>query len=113
MEVDSRGVQRLALQPEGWNTWRWRGQDVNWLSAGDSGPIVLCIHGFGASVYHWRYAVPELGKTCRIYCLDCVGFGWSSKALVDYEGYTVWSDQIAGEAAAAGAGGGGGGGGRG
>ena len=96
MEVDSRGVQRLALQPEGWNTWRWRGQDINWLSAGDSGPAVVLIHGFGASVYHWRYVVPELSKTCRVFALDCLGFGWSSKALVDYDGYTVWSDQVAG-----------------
>lgn len=88
------GMERLALQPEGWNTWTWRDQKVNWLSAGDSGPVVLLIHGFGASVYHWRYNVPELSKHCRVYALDCLGFGWSSKPLLEYNGYQLWTDQI-------------------
>jgi pimeloyl-ACP methyl ester carboxylesterase len=56
---------------------------------------VVLIHGFGASVYHWRYLVPELSKTCRVYALDVLGFGWSDKAIVDYDGYAIWSDQIA------------------
>ncbi|KAL4436978.1 hypothetical protein ABPG75_004117 [Micractinium tetrahymenae] len=94
-ERDSNGVERLALQSEGWNSWSWRGHNVNWLAAGDSGPVVLLIHGFGASVYHWRYNLPELAKSCRVYALDCLGFGWSSKPLVEYNGYTLWSDQIA------------------
>lgn len=94
-ERDSNGVERLALQSEGWNSWSWRGHNVNWLAAGNSGPVVLLIHGFGASVYHWRYNVPELAKSCRVYALDCLGFGWSSKPLVEYDGYTLWSDQIA------------------
>lgn len=29
----------------GWNSWQWRGHNVNWLAAGDSGPTVLLIHG--------------------------------------------------------------------
>lgn len=29
----------------GWNSWSWRGHNVNWLAAGDSGPVVLLIHG--------------------------------------------------------------------
>ena len=29
----------------GWNSWQWRGHNVNWLAAGDSGPVVLQIHG--------------------------------------------------------------------
>lgn len=93
-EIDSYGVERLALQPEGWNSWGWRGQNVNWLSAGDSGPVVLLIHGFGASVYHWRYNVPQLSKHCRVYALDCLGFGWSSKPVVEYDGYELWTEQI-------------------
>lgn len=80
----------------GWNRWAWRGHTINWLAAGDSGPVVLLIHGFGASVYHWRYNVPELAKHCRVYAIDCLGFGWSDKPLEEYEGYTLWSDQITG-----------------
>lgn len=52
-QVDARGVERLALQPEGWSCWSWRGHNVNFLAAGDKGPVVVLVHGFGASVYHW------------------------------------------------------------
>lgn len=93
-EVDAQGVTRLQLLPKGWNSWKWRHHNINWLSAGESGPVVLLIHGFGASVYHWRYIVPELSQHCRVFAIDTLGFGWSDKALVDYDGYGIWSDQI-------------------
>ena len=64
------------------------------MSAGDSGPVVLLIHGFGASVYHWRYQIPALSKHCRVFAIDTLGFGFSDKAVVDYDGYSIWSDQI-------------------
>jgi pimeloyl-ACP methyl ester carboxylesterase len=96
-EADPHGrySERLKLLPKGWNTWKWRNHNINWLSAGEKGPVVILIHGFGASVYHWRYLVPELSKTCRVYALDVLGFGWSDKAVVDYDGYGIWTDQIA------------------
>lgn len=94
LEVDDKGNKRLAYQKDGYRTWKWKDHSINWISAGDSGPVVLLIHGFGASVYHWRYILPELSKDCRVYALDCLGFGWSDKALVDYEGYDVWTEQI-------------------
>jgi pimeloyl-ACP methyl ester carboxylesterase len=94
-EVDAAGIERLALQPEGWSTWMWRGNRINYLSAGTSGPPVLLIHGFGASAYHWRYTVPELSKKFRVFAVDLLGFGWSDKPLVEYEGYGVWAEQIA------------------
>lgn len=31
---------------------------------------------------------------CRVFALDCLGFGWSDKPLIDYHG--VWPQQIAG-----------------
>uniref|UniRef100_A0ACD5THE0 Uncharacterized protein n=1 Tax=Avena sativa TaxID=4498 RepID=A0ACD5THE0_AVESA len=34
-------------------TWTWRGMRVNYLVRGE-GPPVLLVHGFGASVAHWR-----------------------------------------------------------
>lgn len=34
-------------------TWLWRGMRVNYLVRGE-GPPVLLVHGFGASVAHWR-----------------------------------------------------------
>ena len=62
--------------------------------AGDSGPPIVLVHGFGASAYHWRYNIIELAKKHRVFAVDLLGFGWSDKALVDYS-QTVWSDQIA------------------
>ena len=42
-------------------------------AAGDSGPPVLLIHGFGASAYHWRYQVPSLARNHRVYAIDLLG----------------------------------------
>lgn len=99
VEVDCNGIERLKFQRRGWNSWQWRSHKINWLSAGNesgTGPIILLVHGFGASVYHWRFLVPALAKAgCRVYALDCLGFGWSDKALVDYSDYSIWTDQIA------------------
>lgn len=53
------------------------------------------MHGFGASAYHWRYIIPELAKTYAVYAVDLLGFGFSSKPSVVYNGYRVWSDQLA------------------
>ena len=98
LETDKRGVERLAYKPEGYSTWEWKHQGathkINYVAAGDSGPIVVLIHGFGASAYHWRYVIPELSRKTRVYALDCLGFGLSDKALVDYEGYGIWREQI-------------------
>lgn len=94
LERDVRGNLRMAYQRDGYRSWTWNGHNINYVKAGSSGPVVLLVHGFGASVYHWRYIIPELSKKCRVYAIDCLGFGWSDKALVDYEGYGVWTDQI-------------------
>lgn len=65
------------------------------IHPGTEGPAVLLVHGFGASAYHWRYVVPQLARSCRVFAIDLLGFGWSDKPLVDYSGYNVWADQCA------------------
>ena len=62
--------------------------------AGSSGPPILLVHGFGASVYHWRYNIPELAKNHRVFALDMLGFGWSEKPVMEYQGCHIWSEQI-------------------
>ncbi|KAL6781110.1 hypothetical protein ACKKBG_A09865 [Auxenochlorella protothecoides x Auxenochlorella symbiontica] len=94
-EIDAHGRERLALRLDGWDTWKWNGHSINYLSAGTEGPAVLLVHGFGASAYHWRYVVPQLARSCRVFAIDLLGFGWSDKPLVDYSGYNVWADQCA------------------
>lgn len=43
------------------------------LAAGESGPPIVLVHGFGASAYHWRYNIPELAKKHRVFAVDLVG----------------------------------------
>lgn len=45
------------------------------------GPIVLLIHGLGASAFTWRHIVPDLARTHRVIALDLKGFGRSDKPL--------------------------------
>ncbi|CAI0462067.1 unnamed protein product [Linum tenue] len=87
-----QGVERLPFKPEGYNYWSWRGHKIHYVVEGEGLPIVL-IHGFGASAFHWRYNIPELAKMHKVYAIDLLGFGWSDKALVDYDAM-VWRDQI-------------------
>ena len=34
---------------------------------------------FGASADHWRKNLPVLGRSCRAYAIDLLGYGYSSK----------------------------------
>ena len=36
------------------------GVEFSYLSAGDSGPLALCLHGFPDSAHTWRYLLPAL-----------------------------------------------------
>ncbi|KAG2240728.1 hypothetical protein Bca4012_022225 [Brassica carinata] len=87
-----QGGERLAFKPEGYNFWEWRGHKIHYVVQGEGLPLVL-IHGFGASVFHWRYNIPELAKKYKVYALDLLGFGWSDKALIEYDAM-VWTDQV-------------------
>ncbi len=40
-------------------------------------PAVLLIHGFGASIGHWRHNIPALATVSRVYAIDLIGFGAS------------------------------------
>jgi pimeloyl-ACP methyl ester carboxylesterase len=86
-------VPRLETQ-----TWIWRGFSIAYQTKGDHGPAVVLVHGFGASLGHWRKNLPVLAETCRVYALDLLGFGGSAKPLpgqeVDYT-FETWGAQIA------------------
>lgn len=57
-------------------------------------PALVLIHGFGASVYHWRYNIPALvAKGYRVLALDLLGFGLSDKPIIEYSAET-WRDQV-------------------
>lgn len=55
-------------------------------------PIIL-LHGFGASIGHWRQNLAFLAEKHTVYALDLLGFGASQKAPANYD-VTMWVDQV-------------------
>lgn len=79
-------------------TWIWRGYPIAYQAAGETGPVVVLIHGFGASWGHWRKNIPALAENCRVFAIDLIGFGASAKPEPDREiAYTfeTWGTQVA------------------
>lgn len=65
-------------------TWTWQGHQIQYTVMGTGQPLVL-IHGFGASIGHWRNNIPTLAAGgYRVFALDLLGFGASSKPPLDY-----------------------------
>lgn len=82
-----------SLAQEAFQTWLWRGYRVQWLAQGSGQPIVL-LHGFGASIGHWRKNIPVLAAAgYRVYAIDLLGFGGSQKPLIDYS-MELWQDLV-------------------
>jgi pimeloyl-ACP methyl ester carboxylesterase len=80
------------------STWMWRGYAINYRCEGDAGTPVLLIHGFGASVGHWRKNIPVLAQSCRCYAIDLIGFGGSAKPTpgteIEYT-FETWGELVA------------------
>ncbi|MFW6357756.1 MAG: alpha/beta fold hydrolase [Chroococcales cyanobacterium] len=75
-----------------WRGWQTRYTYVRSLSSQPTPPIIL-LHGFGASIEHWRHNLPVLSQHHTVYALDLLGFGASKKASVDYN-INLWVQQI-------------------
>jgi pimeloyl-ACP methyl ester carboxylesterase len=64
--------------------WTWRDFSIAYTVMGTGRPLLL-IHGFGASIGHWRKNIPVLAAAgYRVYALDLLGFGASDKPTIDY-----------------------------
>jgi pimeloyl-ACP methyl ester carboxylesterase len=73
--------------------WTWQGHKIQYTVMGVGQPLLL-IHGFGASIGHWRKNIPVLaGGGYRVYAIDLLGFGGSDKAPLDYT-IDLWTRQI-------------------
>lgn len=55
--------------------------------------IVLIFMWFWNFLFFFRYNIPELAKKYKVYALDLLGFGWSEKAIIDYDAL-IWRDQV-------------------
>lgn len=81
--------------------WVWRGWQTRYtyIHPTDSfkghSPVqpLMLLHGFGASIGHWRHNLEELGQHHPVYALDLLGFGASEKAIASYD-ITLWVEQV-------------------
>ncbi len=88
--------QRVGSQRD----WVWRGWPIRYtyfrppqpLTVQPTTPVIL-LHGFGASVGHWRNNLDVIGQHHTVYALDLLGFGASRKAAVDYT-IDLWVAQV-------------------
>jgi len=85
----------MSLQES--KTWYWQGFPILYQSAGEIGPPIVFVHGFGACWQHWEKNISFLGKSCRCYALDLIGFGGSAKpepkVEIEYN-FETWAAQI-------------------
>ena len=65
-------------------TWDWQGHRIGHTIQGQGQPLVL-IHGFGASIGHWRNNIPALAAAgYQVHAIDLLGFGASDKPPLTY-----------------------------
>ncbi len=77
------------------NSWAWQDHQIRYVEVG-SGPPVILVHGFGASIGHWRKNIPVLVEAgYRVFALDLLGFGASDKPALDYS-LDLW-EQLLGD----------------
>ncbi|MBE9046152.1 alpha/beta fold hydrolase [Pleurocapsales cyanobacterium LEGE 10410] len=95
MTTDKPWQERIGNQRD----WVWRGWQTrySYLRAkqkpqGDR-PAIIFIHGFGASIEHWRNNLPVIAEEYTVYALDLLGFGASRKADAEYSS-ALWTEQV-------------------
>jgi len=83
----------LSTTPLNFQTWNWQGYNICYTVVGTGKPLVL-IHGFGASIRHWRrniFVLAEAGY--QVFVIDLLGFGRSDKPAIEYQ-MEVWQDLL-------------------
>lgn len=74
-------------------TWQWRDHTISYTVMGSGQPLVL-IHGFGASIGHWRKNIPVLADAgYQVFAIDLLGFGKSAKPDLAYS-LDLWHDLL-------------------
>ncbi|MBE7382872.1 MAG: alpha/beta fold hydrolase [Leptolyngbya sp. SIO1E4] len=75
------------------HAWTWQGHRIYYTVQGTGLPLVL-IHGFGASLGHWRKNIPMLAEAgYQVHALDLLGFGDSDKPALPYS-VEVWESLL-------------------
>jgi pimeloyl-ACP methyl ester carboxylesterase len=73
--------------------WAWKGHKIAYTVAGSGIPLLL-VHGFGASIGHWRKNIPVLAASgYKVFAIDLLGFGNSDKPVIDYS-LELWQNLL-------------------
>jgi pimeloyl-ACP methyl ester carboxylesterase len=73
--------------------WLWRGHQIKYAVMGTGTPLVL-VHGFGASIGHWKKNMPVWAKAgYQVFALDLLGFGGSAKPELAYS-LELWEELL-------------------
>jgi len=64
------------------------GEKIHYLEAG-SGPAVVLLHGLGGDASNWYSTIGPLSTKYRVIVPDQIGFGQSSKPLINYRVATL------------------------
>ena len=92
MIINQSWQERIGNQRD----WVWRGWQTrySYIKAKDNNrPPVVFVHGFGASIEHWRNNLPAIAKYHTVYAIDLLGFGASRKADTEYSA-GLWTEQL-------------------
>ena len=74
-------------------SWTWKGHKIKYSVTGTGIPLVL-IHGFGASIGHWKKNIPIWAKSgYQVFAIDLLGFGGSAKPTLDYS-LELWEELL-------------------
>uniref|UniRef100_A0A5B7B338 Photolyase/cryptochrome alpha/beta domain-containing protein n=1 Tax=Davidia involucrata TaxID=16924 RepID=A0A5B7B338_DAVIN len=74
--------------------WRWNGYLIQYTVAGHEGPAILLVHGFGASLEHYRDNINGIAKGGnRVWAITLLGFGRSEKPNVVYT-ELMWAELL-------------------
>ena len=95
MTISLPWQQRVGNQRD----WVWRGWQTRYTyfrapqTLKEPTTPIMLLHGFGASIGHWRHNLEVLGQYHTVYALDMLGFGASRKVSVEYK-IDLWVDQV-------------------
>ena len=68
------------------------GQSTHYIEMGAGEPVIL-IHGFFYDTFAWHNNIHALAQHFKVFALDLWGFGYSTRAPLDY-GYPVFAAQL-------------------
>jgi pimeloyl-ACP methyl ester carboxylesterase len=80
--TSEKGLGARGMAVEKWDV-EVEGLPIRYLTAGTGPPLVL-LHGAGDNTLDWRWVMPHLAATHRVYAPDLPGSPNSARPTVDY-----------------------------